>query len=120
RLFIADTNHHRIVVADWETFDVLQVIGSGQAGWRDGLAPGAAFHYPRGMALSADGRILYVADTGNHRIRSVDLESGFVGTIEGSGRPNFLAYPPRPGRALDVPMRSPWDLEIDGFTLYVA
>ena len=30
RLFIADSNHHRIVVADLQTYEVLDVIGSGQ------------------------------------------------------------------------------------------
>lgn len=38
-----------------------------------------------GLAVSKDGNTLYVADTGNHRIRKIDLVKGMVTTIAGSG-----------------------------------
>ncbi len=38
-----------------------------------------------GLAISADGKTLYVADTGNNRIRAIDLAAGTVVTIAGSG-----------------------------------
>jgi hypothetical protein len=41
---------------------------------------------PHGLAFSSDGRVLYVADTRNHRIRAVFLdESNRVGTLAGTG-----------------------------------
>ena len=36
RLFIADSNHHRIVVAALDTYEVLDVIGTGERGFSDG------------------------------------------------------------------------------------
>lgn len=119
RLFIADTNNHRIVVADRLSGDVRAVIGSGAPGLADGAADQAAFRSPQGMALSADGRILYVADTGNHAIRAVDLPAGRVTTVAGTGsQDRYLQL--RAGDAATTALSSPWDLALDGDRLYIA
>ena len=109
RLFISDTNHHRIVQTDLGG-RVEAVYGSGREGFSDGTAVDAAFRDPQGTALSADGRSLYVADTGNHALRAVDLATGEVTTVAGTGE---RAWPPRVGDALTTPLASPWDLEMD-------
>ncbi|NQT37297.1 MAG: redoxin domain-containing protein, partial [Planctomycetes bacterium] len=70
RLFIADTNHNRVVVTDLEG-KLLEVVGSGATGRDDGDFATARFNQPQGMAL--DGQILYVADTENHLLRKVDF-----------------------------------------------
>ncbi|MCB9458126.1 MAG: redoxin domain-containing protein [Anaerolineaceae bacterium] len=122
RLFIADSNHHRIVVADLTTYEVLNVIGDGQRGLVDGEYNEARFNQPQGMALG-DGW-LYVADTNNHAIRVVDLEAMKVRTIAGNGimgtslAPFGVAFTD----AREVPLRSPWDVEVsaDGESLYIA
>ncbi len=75
RLFIADSNHNRIVVAKLDG-TLLDVIGSGVAGRSDGDFATAQFNQPQGMALR--GRRLFVADTENHEIRRVDLAAGKV------------------------------------------
>ncbi|MAU10114.1 MAG: hypothetical protein CL607_09855 [Anaerolineaceae bacterium] len=122
RLFIADSNHHRIVVADLTTYEVLSVIGDGQRGFVDGEYNEVRFDQPQGMALG-DGW-LYVADVNNHAIRVVDLEAQKVRTIAGNGIMGTSLAPfgtafnaPR-----EVPLRSPWDVELspDGETLYIA
>jgi sugar lactone lactonase YvrE len=59
--------------------------GAGSRGFQDGLAAKAKFAWPYGVATSPDGHTLYVADSGNNRIRSVDLLSGLVGTLAGAG-----------------------------------
>ncbi len=118
RLFIADSNHHRIVVADLETYVVLAVIGGTESGNVDGNYAVARFNRPQGMALSEDGRILYVADTENHTIRAVDLGAQAVTTVAGTG---YQAYTRNPdGPALQVPLNSPWDLVVVGSQLYIA
>jgi DNA-binding beta-propeller fold protein YncE len=83
RLFIADTGHHRIVVAVLDSYEVLAVIGTGTAGRSDGPAAAASLDTPRGMALA--GSTLYVADSGNDLIRAVDLNSFEATTIAATG-----------------------------------
>ena len=82
RLFIADTNHNRIVVTGLDG-EVQQIIGSGEAGFEDGASGSATFDHPQGMTLAGD--ILYVADAENHALRRVNLESGLAETIAGDG-----------------------------------
>ena len=86
RLFIADTNHNRIIVSSFDG-DVKQVIGSGEEALVDGPLAQSAFNHPQGMAI--DGDILYVADTENHAIRRVDLQAGQVETIAGTGEQGY-------------------------------
>ena len=119
RLFVADTNHHRVLVTDLDTGEVLEVAGSGLADFADGAFSAAAFDQPQGMALGADGRVLYVADTGNHSIRALDLVSRTVSTIIGTGRQASI-YPPQPGAAPGVELSSPWDLARSGDALFIA
>lgn len=115
RLFIADTNHNRIVVASLDG-KLLDVIGSGTIGWKDGSYTEARFDHPQGMALV--GTTLYVADTENHLLREVDLEAKTVKTLAGTGKQDQLRTPG--GKLLETALNSPWDLaEIDG-RLYIA
>jgi DNA-binding beta-propeller fold protein YncE len=119
RLFVADTEHHRIVIADLVTGEVLDVAGEGGRGYRQGRFEEASFDQPQGMALSNDGSTLYVADVGNHSVRRLDLEGRTVGTLAGAGLQSPV-YPPAPGVIPDVFLSSPWDLALDGADLYVA
>ena len=117
RLFIADTNHHRIVVTDLEGA-VERVIGSGEAGFADGDAGKASFRRPQGLALSSPDT-LFVADTGNHSVRRVDLEAGTVTTVAGTGEQQYmfnLRQSPAEGQGLN----SPWDLLFHEDQLYIA
>jgi sugar lactone lactonase YvrE/thiol-disulfide isomerase/thioredoxin len=119
RLFIADSNHNRVVVADLDSFVVQQVIGGLESGFADGDFESARFFRPQGMALGAEGKVLYVADTENHAVRAVDLENGRVETVAGTGR-QTRSYPGRAGRGTEVALNSPWDVERVGDYLYVA
>lgn len=119
RLFIADTNHNRIIITDIASGRVLKVIGSGEPGFNDGDFGMSTFDHPQGMALEENGQILYVADTGNHALRWVDLRAGEITTLIGTG---FQAgdYPPQGGIAPNIALNSPWDLALDGKQLYIA
>lgn len=115
RVIVADSGHHRLVVARADG-DVTAVIGSGEAGLADGPAHRAQFRHPQGMAL--DGDALFVADTGNHAIRRVDLASGRVETVAGTGQLGTSYAGPGPARQVDL--RSPWALAFRGGILYIA
>ena len=117
RLFVADTNHHRIIQADIQTGQIKAVYGSGVPGLMDGLTTVAQFYNPQGMELEGD--TLYVADVDNHAIRTIDLESGQVETLVGTGN-QASRYPPVAGVAPDVELNSPWDLALAGDDLYIA
>ncbi len=118
-LFVADTNHHRILVVDAATGRVSDVAGSGAPGYGDGGFDEARFDQPQGMALSSDGATLYVADLGNHAVRALDLNDRTVTTLAGTGEQSPV-YPPRAGDAAAVVLSSPWDLLLVGDTLFVA
>jgi sugar lactone lactonase YvrE len=119
RLFVADTNNHRVLEVSSTSGAVQRVIGAGSAGFSDGALSEAQFHKPRGLALSPDGQTLYVADTANHAIRTVDLAREEVTTLAGTGIKPYN-YPPRPGPLPTKGLRSPWDLAVRNDTLYVA
>jgi DNA-binding beta-propeller fold protein YncE len=114
-LYIADTNHHRIVKAGLDG-SIQRSYGSGEPALLDGPAERAAFQQPQGMAIS--GTTLYVADTENHAIRSIDLESGVVTTLAGTGEQALRAEAGGAGRA--TPVSSPWDLALADRLLYIA
>ena len=115
RLFIADTNHNRIIVSSFDG-NVQQVIGAGGEAMVDGSLSQSAFNHPQGMAI--DGDVLYVADTENHAIRRVDLQSGQVETIAGTGEQGYERDGRRPGRSFSL--SSPWDLALHNGVIYIA
>lgn len=115
RLFIADTNHNRIVVSSLDG-EVLQVIGCGDEGMVDGTMSHAAFNHPQGLV--ADGDILYVADTENHAIRRVDLQADSVVTLAGTGEQGYEREGRRDG--LSFSLSSPWDVTLHNGVVYIA
>ena len=115
RLFIADTNHNRVMVSSFDG-DVQQVIGTGEEALVDGPLAQSAFNHPQGMAV--DGDILYVADTENHAIRRVDLQAGQVETIAGTGEQGYDRTGGRPGPSTSL--SSPWDLALHNGVIYIA
>lgn len=115
RLYIADTNHHRIVEARLDG-EIERVFGDGVAGLRDGTAGRARFQAPQGLTLAGDA--LVVADTGNHAIRRIDLSEGAVATLAGTGE---LAHGySSGGPARETSLRSPWDVAVVGDVAYIA
>ena len=115
RLFIADSNHNRIVVTKLDG-TLVEAVGTGDAGAADGAFDKATFYRPQGLALNGDS--LYVADTENHLIRRVDLKTRTVETIAGTGQQSRQYG--RTGPALTTALSSPWDLQLVGRVLYIA
>lgn len=116
RLFIADSGHHRVVVTDLAG-SIQQTIGSGQEGLLDGDAAISRFRHPQGMALDRGSDTLYVADTSNHAIRAIDLASGDVRTVAGTGEQGYRSVT---GPARETALSSPWDLVFHDGRLWIA
>lgn len=120
RLYVADSNHNRVVIAELPDGSgrarVVKVVGGGAIGAADGPADQATFNHPQGLAAGHGN--LYVADTENHLIRAIDLSSFAVTTIAGTGQ----MCNDRAGGGMGVGqgLNSPWDLALEGGTLYVA
>ena len=79
-VYIADSYNHKIKRMDLSTLRITTVAGDGTQGTADGDALSASFDEPAGISYR-DG-VVYVADTNNHRIRRLDIDSGTVNTIE--------------------------------------
>jgi DNA-binding beta-propeller fold protein YncE len=93
---------------------VRTVAAVGIQGFADGPPPVAQFSRPVGLAVTPAGD-LFVADTGNHRIRRVS-PAGVVTTVAGNG---IAASPTDPSRFLDgqpalqTSFEGPFDLAVD-------
>ncbi len=118
RLFIADSGHNRIVIAQLDG-TLLDTIGDGRRGQTDGDYAQTRFNSPQGMALSGD--MLYVADTENHLTRKIDLSKKQVTTIAGTGHQSRDAPPfAESVKPRKTALNSPWALWIQGNFLFIA
>jgi DNA-binding beta-propeller fold protein YncE len=118
RIYIADSGHNRVLEATLSG-RLLRAFGTGEEGFVNGGAAEAAFRAPQGLALSSDGATLFVADTRNHALRAIDLVTGEVTTLAGTGR-QLEVLPVTDVRAKTMPLASPWDVLAAGSTLYVS
>ena len=121
RLFIADSNHNRIVIATLPDAGgrsrLVRVVGNGRVGRDDGPADRASFHHPQGVAVMG-GDTLLVADTENHLLRAIALDTWNVTTVAGTGTQSYDRSGGKRGTAQGL--SSPWDLAVEGSTCYVA
>ena len=85
-LLIADDADHRVRRVDLSTRVITTVAGTGVAGFSGdgGPASSAQLKTPRDVAVDAAGNI-YVADSGNGRIRKVRVSDGTISTVAGGG-----------------------------------
>lgn len=115
RLFISDSNHNRIIITSLDGM-VMDVIGDGAIGVKDGGFAEAEFNHPQGVAL--DGNTLYICDTENHLIRKADLKARTVETLVGTGEQarRFNVS----GTGTNVALNSPWDALVHEGKLFVA
>jgi uncharacterized protein len=115
-IYVADTGHHRILEAKvgigadgWPDATVTRTWGD-DAGLADGDTETARFRSPQGLDRS--GSQLFVADTENHAIRRIDLDTGHVTTVAGTGTLGRGGEPI--GKPTDTALRSPWDVAVAG------
>lgn len=80
-VLIADTYNHRIKALNPITKSVETWAGTGKPGLEDGIGKYAQFYEPSGFALSPDQKTVFIADTNNHKIRILNLETKEVSTL---------------------------------------
>ena len=85
-LYIADTLNHRVRRVDAMTGVITTVAGLGLPRYSGdgGLAVEAGLNEPAALVVS-DGGVLYIADQSNNRVRAVDLATGMIRTVAGTG-----------------------------------
>ena len=83
-LYIADEDNHRLRKVDNEIITTIAGDGSAGYGGDGGPATSASLENPKGVLVDEVGRI-FIADTENHRIRTISPTSGNIYTFAGDG-----------------------------------
>ncbi|MDN6604439.1 NHL domain-containing thioredoxin family protein [Brevibacterium sp.] len=126
-LLVADSGHHSLVEYDSSGQTIIRRIGTGERGADDGDFTQASFSEPGGIAVLPDdvatkaGYHLVLADTVNHTLRGINLETEAVTTIAGTGAQHMVGAIDNvvgahgelgryDGPGLDVKLSSPWDV----------
>jgi len=124
-MYISDQVNQRIRKVDAGMI-ITTFAGSGESGHLDALGDSAEFSFPIGSNAVPGGRItwshhpdgLLIADTENHMIRHINLETRMVYTIAGTGVPGYSGDG---GPAIDAQLNYPTDiLMIEDHEIYVA
>lgn len=115
RIAIADSGNHRVIVAQLTNGGTVAKIegtfGTGLPGFVNGVR--GQFNFPQGLTFAGD--TLYVADAENHSIRALDLATGELKTLAGTGQQMRTRHDKNEGA-----MSSPWDVALSGDKLFVA
>jgi hypothetical protein len=111
-LYVVDFGNHRIRKIVISTGVVTTLAGSSQ-GSTDGTGTSASFDAPYG--ITTDGTNLYVAESGEHKIRKIVISTGVVTTLAGSSQGNVNTAPGTSAR-----FYRPQGITTDGTNLYVV
>ncbi|HET6613565.1 MAG TPA: hypothetical protein VFG83_16315 [Kofleriaceae bacterium] len=111
-LYIADTENNRIRTIDLATGMVNTLAGNGEAKYAGdgGPAADASLRAPRDLAFGPDGD-LYIADTDNSVVRAINLESGEIRTVVGTGELGLDEEEALP--ATETTLRRPMGISFD-------
>ncbi|MCG8924703.1 NHL domain-containing thioredoxin family protein [Lentzea sp. CC55] len=107
-ILVSDSAHHSIVELEADGETVVRRIGTGERGRQDGTSP--TFSEPAGLALvpNTHGYDVVIADTVNHLLRGLDLATGEVRTLAGTGEQ--WRDGETDGPADKIELTSPWDV----------
>ncbi|GHH36051.1 NHL domain-containing thioredoxin family protein [Lentzea cavernae] len=105
-ILVSDSAHHSIVELEADGETVIRRIGTGERGRQDGKTP--TFSEPAGLTLVPGTTQVVVADTVNHLLRGLDLETGEVTTLAGTGEQ--WRDGETDGPADKIELTSPWDV----------
>jgi hypothetical protein len=119
-LYIVDNGNHAVRIVNAVTGTIWTVAGiGGVSGYSGDGGPATQAHlaYPSSVAFDGD-HSLYISDTGNNVIRKVDLSTGTITTVAGTGAAGFAGDG---GPATSGRLDYPWGIALGGDgSLYIA
>ena len=119
-LYIAERDSHVVRKVEAGSGRISTLAGTGVAGFSGdgGPAASAQLRAPHSIAVHPDGRHLLICDIGNHRVRRVDLTTGRIETIGGTGTRDAT---PDGAPLRTAPLNGPRTITFDDRgTLYLA
>jgi hypothetical protein len=110
-LYVVERDAHVVRRVDARTRVVTTVAGTGEAGYSGdgGPATAAQLRQPHSIAFDTRGNLL-VCDIGNGRVRSVDMRTGTISTLAGTGE---RVPTPDEGPLANTPLRGPRSIDTD-------
>jgi len=111
-LYIAERDNHVVRKVDAKTGLISTFAGTGSAGFSGdgGPAAHAQLRQPHSIAVDPRRRRLLICDIGNHRVRAVDLATGAIDTIGGTGEKQPT---PDGARLAGTPLNGPRTIAFD-------
>lgn len=110
-LYFCEVDNHRVRRLDLQTKRLTLVAGNGQRGYRGdgGSAVEASLNAPHELLFDRKGD-LYIAERDNHVIRKVDMKTGMISTVAGTGMPGFSGDG---GPGVKAQLRQPHSIVLD-------
>lgn len=103
RVLLADEGCNQIWLVNFGAKTKRHLAGCGKRGFLDGPLEVCSMHSPCSMTLDPHNHHIYIADKGNHVIRKVDVLTGLMSTVCGSGSRGNYDSSDRRRQALDSP-----------------
>jgi sugar lactone lactonase YvrE len=112
-MYFVEMRNHVVRKVEWRTGRISTVAGTGKPGFAGDGGHGvhAQFSQPHALQFDPRGRMLYVCDIGNHRLRTVDVTNTFVATAAGDGTKRLA--PDGARLAPTTPLNGPRALDFD-------
>ena len=111
KLFFSNPNRNAVYRVNSPGHDAHIIAGGSVCGFDGdgGPANGALLCFPEALSVSANQE-LFIADTGNNRIRLVDLTTGVITTVAGNGQ---AGYAGDGGLAINARLKGPMGIAVD-------
>jgi len=113
-LYVTEQRTNRIRKINIATQQVTTIAGTGYVGSDDNALLGTQASFDGPAGITTDGTYLYVADSGNHNIRKVDIATTAVSTLVGTGVAGSVN-----GVGATASFNSPRGITTDGSSLYI-
>jgi streptogramin lyase len=116
-MFFVEMRNHLIRRVDAKTGLISTIAGKGKAGFAGDGGPAIEAFFSQPHSIQFVGDDLWVCDIGNHRIRKIDLKTGLISTIGGTGQKAGT----RDGEILQGnALNGPRAIDVSGNTLWLA